>query len=151
MLGDNGRMNVGRGFRLLAVVLCATGMLTAADDTTISVTVTNPYDKPVDNAAVILDFLGSHQATKLGRRKRVHWEVHTDQRGLAHFPAVPQGTLQLQVVAKNYQTFGKKYDVDTDQKAIDVKLNVPQDQYSAHPPLKPPDPPKPADEPPADH
>jgi uncharacterized GH25 family protein len=129
-------------------MLCAAGMLAAAEETTVSVTVTNPYDKPVNNASVILDFLGSHQATKLGKRKKVHWEVHTDQRGKAQFPAVPQGTLQLQVVARNYQTFGNKYDVDTEEKAIDVKLSTPQGQYSAHPPLKPPDEPKPADQPP---
>jgi hypothetical protein len=115
----------------------------AVEMTTISITVTNSYDKPVDNAAVILDFLGSHQAAKLGKRKRVHWEVHTDQHGVARFPPVPQGTLQLQVVAKSYQTFGDKYDVDTDEKTIEVKLQPPQGQYSAHPPLKPADQPPP--------
>ncbi|MDQ2777299.1 MAG: hypothetical protein M3Y57_20635, partial [Acidobacteriota bacterium] len=96
-------------------------------------------DKPVDNASVILDFLGSHQFTKLGKRKPIHWEVHTNQSGVAHFPQVPQGTIQLQVVAKEYQTFGNKYEIDVEEKMIDIKLNPPQEQYSAHPPLKPAD------------
>ena len=118
-------------------------LVASTPQTTITVTVTNQYDKPVDNAAVILDFLGSHQIMKLGKRKPIHWEVHTNLHGIAHFPPVPQGTVQIQVIDKNYQTFGQKFDVDMDQKSIDVKLNPPQKQYSAHEPLKPADEPKP--------
>jgi hypothetical protein len=125
----------------LALVLCAAA-LASAPQTTITVTVTNQFDKPVDNAAVILDFLGSHQVMKLGKRKPIHWEVHTNLHGIAHFPPVPQGTVQVQVITKTYQTFGQKFDVDSEEKAIDVKLNPPQQQYSAHPPLKPADAPK---------
>ncbi len=109
----------------------------AAPQTAVVVKVTNPYGKPVDNAEVILDFLGSHQMQKMGKRKAVHWEVHSNQEGLAHFPPVPQGSIQLQVVAKGYQTFGNKYEIETDNKEIPVTLNEPQPQYSAHPPLKP--------------
>ena len=116
--------------------------MASAPETTISVSVTNQFDKPVENAAVILDFLGSHQIVKLGKRKPVHWEVHTNMQGVAHFPPVPQGTIQLQVIKKEYQTFGNKFDVDTTEKKIDIKLNPPQSQYSAHPPLKPADAPK---------
>jgi uncharacterized GH25 family protein len=120
--------------RLLAIgLLISLQLVAAAPQTAIRVTVKDQYDKPIDNAAVILDFLGSHQITKLGRRGQTHWEVHTNQEGLAHFPPIPQGTIQLQVVAKNHQTFGKKFDVDTDQKTIDVKLNPPQQQYTANP------------------
>jgi uncharacterized GH25 family protein len=120
--------------RLLAIgVLISLLLVAAAPQTAIRVTVKDQYDKPIDNAAVILDFLGSHQITKLGRRRQTHWEVHTNQEGLAHFPPIPQGTIQLQVVAKNHQTFGKKFDVDTDQKTIDVKLKPPQQQYTANP------------------
>ena len=108
--------------------------------TTITVTVTNQFEKPVDNAAVILDFLGSHQVTKLGKRKAVHWEVHTNQHGVAHFPPVPQGTIQLQVIKMpQYQTFGQKFELDAAEKKIDIELKPPQQQYSAHPPLKPAD------------
>ena len=92
----------------------------------------NQFDKPVENAAVILDFVGSHQIMKMGKRKPIHWEVHTNLQGLAHFPPVPQGTVQLQVIKSNYQTYGKKLDVDTPEKHIDITLNPPQKQYSAH-------------------
>ena len=134
--------------RLRSVLVCliAGGMLTLSakpPETTVSVVVTNQFDKPVENAAVILDFLGSHQITKLGKRKPIHWEVRTNLEGKAHFPPVPQGTIQLQVVTKQYQTFGQKIDVDTEEKKLEIKLNPPQTQYSVHPPLKPADQPPP--------
>lgn len=132
-----------KAFLLVVAVLLCSAAMASAPQTTITVTVKNQYDKPVDNAAVILDFLGSHQVIKLGKRKPIHWEVHTNLHGVAHFPPVPQGTVQVQVITKQYQTFGQKFDVDSDEKAIDVKLNPPQPQYSAHPPLKPADEPKP--------
>jgi hypothetical protein len=120
--------------RLLITALLASLVLIAAPpQTKISVVVKNQYDKPIDNAAVILDFLGSRQVAKLGKRKLTHWEVHTNQEGLAHFPPVPQGTIQVQVIAKDHQTFGKKFDIDTDAKTIDIKLNPPQEQYTANP------------------
>lgn len=129
---------------VFAVVLLAWSSICLASTaaTTITVKVRNQFDKPVENAAVILDFLGSHQVMKLGKRKPIHWEVHTNLQGVAHFPPVPQGTVQVQVVTTKYQTFGQKFDLDTDEKTIDVKLNPPQKQYSAHPPLKPADEPK---------
>jgi hypothetical protein len=130
-----------------AVLSCALLMLASvshADDkkTTIKVVVTNQFDKPVDNAAVILDFLGSRNVTKLGRKNRIHWEIKTNQQGIAHFPPVPEGQVQLQVITKKYQTFGEKMDVEGDEKTVPIKLNPPQQQYSAHPPLKPADAPK---------
>ena len=125
----------------LLLVLCAAAVA-SAPQTTIMVKVKNQFDRPVDNAAVILDFLGSHQVMKLGKRKPIHWEVHTNLHGVAHFPPVPQGTVQVQVITKQYQTFGQKFDVDSEEKTIEVKLNPPQQQYSAHPPLKPADEPK---------
>ncbi len=129
----------------LALLGIATTLLAEKTETTIRVVVKNQYDKPVENAAVILDFLGSHQVTKLGKRKPIHWEVKTNQEGVAHFPPVPEGTVQLQVINSRYQTYGKKLDVEGEEKTIDITLNPPQKQYSAHPPLKPANPPPPQD------
>lgn len=124
------------GGRSALAMLAFSAALFAAEQSKITVQVKNAFDKPVENAEVILDYLGSHQVTKLGKRKPIHWELRTNQDGVAHFPPVPQGTVRLQISARKYQTFGEKYDVDTEQKTIDVKLNTPQPQYSAHPPLK---------------
>jgi len=130
-------------FRIVVLALvsaCAVLIAAEPPETVITVVVKSPYDKPVDNAAVVMDFLGSRQITKLGRRKRTHWEMHTNEQGIAKFPAVPQGTLRVQVIATDYQTFGQKFDVDQPEKQVEVKLNPPQPQYSAHPPLKPANP-----------
>ena len=108
----------------------------ASEKTSITVEVKNQYEKPVDNAAVILDFLGSHQITKLGKRKPIHWEARTNLHGIAHFPPIPQGKVQVQVITSKYQTFGQVFDIDTEQKTIPIKLNPPQGQYSAHEPTK---------------
>ncbi len=126
----------------MALLALAAPMVAKGPETTIRVVVKNQYDKPVENAAVILDFLGSHQIMKLGKRKPIHWEVKTNQEGVAHFPPVPEGTVQLQVINSRYQTYGKKMEVAGEEKTVEITLNPPQKQYSAHPPLKPADPPK---------
>jgi hypothetical protein len=129
---------------MLAAALLASAslLLGGTPETTIRVVVKNQHDKPVENAAVILDFLGSHQIMKLGKRKPIHWEVKTNQEGVAHFPPVPEGTVQFQVINSRYQTYVKKIEVAGDEKTIEITLNPPQKQYSAHPPLKPADAPK---------
>ncbi len=111
--------------------------------TAIKLVVTNQFDKPVENAEVILDWVGERQMIKAGVKKKIHWEVHTNQEGVAHFPPVPEGKIQLQVNKKAYQTWGKEVDVKGTEQTVEVKLAPPQSQYSAHPPLKPADTPPP--------
>lgn len=130
---------------LLTVFLlsCFTLFAAEASKTLIRIVVKNQFDKPVENAEVILDFLGSRQITKGGLKKKIHWEVHTNQEGLAHFPPVPEGSVQLQVNKKTYQTWGGKVDIAGEEQTVEVKLSPPQSQYSAHPALKPAEAPKP--------
>ncbi len=129
---------------LLAIIALFVAALApcAEQKTIIKVVVKNQFEKPVENAAVILDFLGGRKVTKLGMRGKMHWELKTNQEGVAHFPPVPEGTVQLQVITQKYQTYGKKLDVEGNEKTVDITLNPPQTQYSAHPPLKPADAPK---------
>jgi hypothetical protein len=130
------------GAGLLLLLGGSLSMWADSKKTTVIVEVKSESQKPVDNAAVILDFLGSHQITKLGKRKPIHWEVRTNQKGMAHFPPIPEGAIQLQIIASKYQTYGAKIDVDGEEKKIDIELKRPQNQYSAHEPLKPAEPPK---------
>jgi hypothetical protein len=134
-------MKIRTALLTLSLACCWT-VWGAPQKTTIKVEVTNQFHKPVENAEVILDFLGSRQVTKIGRHKRIHWEVRTNQEGLAHFPPIPEGTVQLQINHKSYQTYGKKVDVAGEEQEVDIMLEPPQKQYSAHPPLKPADAPK---------
>ncbi len=142
ILRDNAGMILA--WRVATVLALFLGTIAARADqkTTLKVVVKNQFDKPVENAAVILDFLGSHSVSKLGFRSKIHWELKTNQQGIAHFPPVPEGTVQVQVVTQKYQTYGNKLELAGAEKTIDVTLNPPQTQYSAHPPLKPADAPK---------
>jgi hypothetical protein len=107
----------------------------ARPTTEIRIEVKDPRGRPVERAAVILDFLTAHhQVFKLGKREAKHWELRTNLDGVAHFPPIPQGTIRLQVIAKNFQTFGENVDVDEAQKTLQITLNPPQKQYSVYGP-----------------
>lgn len=120
--------------KLASIVV--TGMLAlpimAADMTKVRVKVTNLDGKPVDRASVIVKFVKGHSVVKLGKKVMTHWEMRTNQEGIAKIPELPQGELLVQVIAKGYQTYGGTFDVAEDEKTIEVKLNPPQQQYSAH-------------------
>jgi hypothetical protein len=89
-------------------------------------------DKPVDRAAVIVQFVEGRSIIKLGKKIHTRWEVRSNQDGLAKIPAIPQGKIRIQVIAKGFQTFGQVFDVDEEEKTLQIKLNPPQPQYSAH-------------------
>src|SRR5580692_11357811 len=113
---------------LLALALPFLG----ADMTKLTIEVKTKAGKPVDHASVIVKFVKGHSVAKLGRKIRTEWELQTNEEGVAKIPPIPQGTILVQVIAKNYQTFGQNFDVDEEQKTLEIKLNSPQPQYSAH-------------------
>jgi hypothetical protein len=125
-----------RRLRILLASLALTGsLLIARPVTQIRVEVKNQAGKPVERAAVILDFLGSHhQIFKLGKREQKQWEIRTNLQGVANFPSIPQGTIRLQVIAKDFQTFGQNYDIDDAHKTLQITLEPPQKQYSVYGP-----------------
>lgn len=118
-----------RALILSLALLCP---LLGADLTTLTISVRNPYDKPVESAGVVVKFVKGRSKTKFGKKIRTEWELRTNQEGKVKIPPIPQGTILIQVIAKGYQTFGENYDVDEEEKTIDIKLNAPQPQYSAH-------------------
>jgi len=106
--------------------------LFAAPMTTLTIQVKNKDGKPVDNASVVVKFVKGHSVFKLGKSVRKEWELRTNQDGFVKIPPIPQGDILIQVIAKNYQTFGETFSVDDDEKTIDITLNPPQKQYSAY-------------------
>ena len=100
--------------------------------TRINVHVTTTGGKPLDRADVVVKFVKGRSVIELGRKLHTSWEMRTNQDGLAKIPAIPRGTILIQVIAQGYQTFGQTYDVDELEKTIEIKLNAPQEQYSAH-------------------
>lgn len=120
-------------FRLIAVVIMlAAGSAWAGDLTTLTVSVKSPYGNPVDNASVVVKFVKGRSKAKFGKKIVTSWEQRTNQEGVAKIPPIPQGSILVQVIAKGYQTFGQTFEVEEEQKTIEVKLNPPQAQYSSH-------------------
>ena len=128
-IADNGSMSA----RVILIGAIFAALLGADDpQTRLKVEVRNLADKPVDRAAVIVKFVEGRSVVKLGKKQITHWEVRTNQEGIAKVPAMPQGKVRIQVIAKNFQTFGETFDVLKEDETIVIKLNPPQQQYSAH-------------------
>jgi len=119
--------------RLTASVALLACLLRADDTMTkLRVEVRTQADKPIDRAAVIVNFVEGRSVVKLGKKITTHWELRTNQEGVARVPAIPEGKVRIQISAKSYQTFGQVFDVDGQEKTIVIRLNPPQQQYSAH-------------------
>jgi hypothetical protein len=117
--------------RVILLAFVSAALACAGDMTRLSFVVTNADNKPVSNAAVIVKFVQGRSKIKLTKIRK-EWELRTGEAGTAKIPAIPQGKILIQVIAKNYQTFGQTFDVDQEEKTIEIKLNPPQKQYSAH-------------------
>ena len=104
----------------------------AAPMTKINIVVKDQAGKPVDRASVVVRFVQGHSVVKLGKAIRTTFELRSNQEGEARIPSIPQGKILVQVIAKGYQTFGQEFEVNEAEKTIEVKMNPPQQPYSAH-------------------
>jgi len=118
----------------LAALFFGALALWAASETKITIVVKTLSGRPIDRAEVILRWKANakHPRASFGRNIRTQFESRSDQDGSVTFPGVPMGSIQIQVNAHGYQTFGQIYDIDDEEKAIEVKLNPPQQQYTSH-------------------
>jgi uncharacterized GH25 family protein len=119
---------------LLAITLVVSALFCTANaqTTKLRIEVKNVEDKPIDRASVLVRFVEGRSVAKLGKKMKTSWELKTNQEGIASIPPIPQGQILVQVIAKGYQTYGEKIDINEDEKTIEVKLKPPQSQYSAH-------------------
>ena len=125
------RLRLLAAFSLLLLALPGV-VLADPPMTTIRIEVKTYSDKPIDRASVIVKFVEGRDYAKLGKKIQTSWQLKTNQEGLAKIPAVPQGKIQVQVIAKGYQTFGQVFEVNEAESTIEVKLNAPQPQVSDH-------------------
>jgi hypothetical protein len=100
--------------------------------TKLNIQVKTQAGRPIDRASVVVRFVEGRSYIKLGKQIRTTFELRTNQEGEAAIPAIPQGKIRVQVIAKGYQTFGQTFEVNEEEKQIDITLNPPQQQYSAH-------------------
>ena len=117
----------------VAALLVGAFTLVADNDMTkLRIEVKTLGGRPVDRASVVVKFVEGRSVVKLGKKIKTSWELRTNQDGLATIPPVPQGKILVQVYAKGYQTFGNLYDINEEEKTLEVKLKPPQSQYSSH-------------------
>lgn len=90
--------------------------------TRLKIFVTNPEDKPVGNASVYVRF--NQPGGFLHKDKLAELSFKTNEDGTVKVPAVPQGKILIQVIAKGLHTFGKWYDIETDHDTIAIKLEA---------------------------
>jgi hypothetical protein len=93
-----------------------------SDGTTVRlrIRVTNSEDKPVGNASVYVRF--NQPGGFLHKDKLAELSFKTNEDGSVKVPAVPQGKILIQVIAKGLHTYGKWYDIEKDQDTIAIKL-----------------------------
>ena len=119
---------------LFCALLVSAFALLAADTTKLKIVVKTHGGKPIDRAEVIVRWKANakHPRAGYGRAVRTTFEMRSNQEGEANIPEIPQGNVLIQVNAKGFQTFGKVFQIEEPEKTIEINLNPPQQQYSAH-------------------
>jgi hypothetical protein len=118
---------------LFASLLLFAGSSFAQDSITrLRVEVKTLGGNPVERASIVVRFIEGRSKVKLGKKIVTTWELKTNQEGWAKIPPIPQGKIQVQVIAKGFQTFGQIYEVNEEERTIEIKLNPPQPQFSVH-------------------
>lgn len=119
--------------KFLATVFLVAALPVLADDfTRLEIHVLSPTGRGIDNASVTVKFAADLPKAKPGKKLRKEWDVKTNQEGVVKLPTIPKGYILIQVRADNYQTFGKTFEINDDEKLVEIKLNPPQPQYSSH-------------------
>jgi hypothetical protein len=121
-----------RFLAVLAPLALALPLVADPPMTALRIEVKNLDERPVERASVVVKFVEGRAKMKFGKKIITSYQLRTNQEGVARIPPIPQGKILVQVIAKGYQTFGQTFEVEEAEKTIEVKLNPPQPQYSAH-------------------
>ncbi|MGC9159041.1 MAG: hypothetical protein ACP5FH_08615 [Terracidiphilus sp.] len=122
---QNGMLDRGRKFKAPPPMARIVVTVVRADD-----------GKPIQHAAVI--FHATEHGKDIG-----YMELKSNEDGEAVIDVLDIGdTVELQIIARGYQTYGANYYIDKPQMAIPVRLKRPVSQYSVyqqHPAVAVPD------------
>lgn len=84
-------------------------------------------DKPISEASVYVRF--NQSGGFLRHDKMAELDLKTNQDGNVKVPAIPQGKIMIQVIAKGWHTYGQWHDVDEPEQLIEIKLEAPPHWY----------------------
>ena len=100
------------------------------ESTRLTLQVLNESTKqPIPDAHVVVRFT---EERMLRKDKRVSWEVKTNRKGVVVLPDIPTGNVQVQVIAKGFQTYGDQHELEKPQEELTILLQLPKDQVSAY-------------------
>ena len=85
--------------------------------------------QPIPDAHVVVRFT---EERMLRRDKRVAWQAKTNRRGILVLSDIPTGTVQVQIIAKGFQTYGDEHVLAKQEEELTIQLHPPQDQVSAY-------------------
>jgi hypothetical protein len=125
----------GTLLRLLLLPVLLLLALAAYGDTPMTkilIQVKTQAGRRLEGAEVVVNFAEGRSALKLGRNVRTSYDLHTNQDGEAKIPAIPQGKIRFLVSAHGYQTYGEILEIKEEEKTVEIVLNPPQPQYTAH-------------------
>jgi hypothetical protein len=81
---------------------------------------------PVDSASVYVRY---NEAHKIKADKLVEMNVKTNMEGKVRVPLVPKGKILIQVIAPNWKTFGRWFDLTDDEQVFKIHLDKPPKWY----------------------
>lgn len=93
----------------------------------LKIDVLNPKGTPVANASVYVRFPES--GGFIHHDKLAEMNFKTNQDGSVKVPPVPQGKVEIQVIAPGWHTFGQWYDIDKEEQTVTIKLQEPPHWY----------------------
>src|ERR1035441_7596832 len=109
--------------------------LTAYGDTAMTkilIQVKTQSGRAIEGAEVVVHFSEGRSGLRLGKNVLIDYDLHTNQKGEAKIPAIPQGKIKFIVSHNGYQTYGQVLEIKEEEKTVEIVLNPPQPQYSAH-------------------
>ncbi len=122
----------GLRFLLLPALLWAFAAYGDTPMTKILIQVKTLGGHPIESAEVVVHFSEGRSGLRLGKNVIVDYDLHTNDKGEAKIPSIPQGKIKFLVSAPGYQTYGQVLDIDEEEKTVEIRLNPPQPQYSVH-------------------
>ncbi len=92
----------------------------------LKIIITNPEGRPVGNASVYVRY--PKPGTLFRHDSLQELDLKSNMDGSVKVPEVPQGKVQIQVIAKGWHTFGEWYDVKQDG-TVTIQLKEPPHWY----------------------
>jgi hypothetical protein len=89
--------------------------------------VTSPKGSPVSNASVYVRYYKDGGLVHKDQLQEMDFK--TNQDGSVKVPPIPQGKIQIQVIAQGWHTFGEWYDIEKDEQEVSVQLEEPPHWY----------------------